>query len=222
MSHPSLRRFGAFALAIAGLTGACSQVGAVASPTASAVPAGPTASSDGPRQILGTALAPGTYTTTLFHPPLTLTLTDSWLGLFPDDEDEIAFERNAYTEGFYISRVAQVVDPTTRKVISAPADLVQWLSAHPSFKPVGAPADVTVAGIKGRAVELDVIGAAETEVFAYPTGNTRVHPGSRLRYVVLAIGGPVLVLTCFGTSRAAFDEASPLVEASLASLVIRE
>ncbi|MBI2781669.1 MAG: hypothetical protein HYX55_07740 [Chloroflexi bacterium] len=209
------------ALTISGLVAACSPAGVGTSPAGSAAPPSATSTPAGPRQITSGNLPPGTYATTLFQPPLTFTLADGWFSLFPDDPDEVAFERNGYTEGFYIGRVGQVVDPVTNPVVSAPTDLVAWLSKHPAFRPVGAPTNVTVAGIAGRAVELDVIGAPETEVFAYPTGNTRVHPGSRFRYIVLPIAGPALVLTCFGTSRNAFDEASPLVDASLASLAIR-
>lgn len=214
-------RVGTLALGIAVLFVACSPAGVATTPPSATPTASAASSPAGLREITSGTLPAGTYATTLFQPGLTFSLPDGWFSLFPDDPDEIAFERDGYTEGFYISRVAEVVDPTTRRTTSAPADLVAWLATHPAFKPVGAPGDVTVAGVAGRAIELDVIEADETEVFAYPTGNTRVHAGSRVRYIVLPIGGPVLVLTCFGTSRSAFDAASPLVEVSLASLVIR-
>ena len=218
----STTRRASIAVVIAGLAAACGPAGQGAASAGSAVP--PTAAStpDGPRSITSGTLPAGRYRTTLFEPPLSFALADGWLSLFPDDPDEIAFERNGYTEGFYISRVGQVVDPATHKVVSAPEDIVDWLSDHPAFVVVKAPAAVTVAGATGRTIELDVTAEDETEVFAYPTGNTRVHLGWRLRYTALPMDGPVLVLTCFGASQAAFQEACALADGSLASLDIQD
>ena len=77
MLRPSVRRFGALALAISGMAAACSPVGVAAPKAGSTAPPSPSSSPTGPQQLTSGTLPSGTYATTLFEPGLTFTLADS-------------------------------------------------------------------------------------------------------------------------------------------------
>ena len=157
------------------------------------------------------------YTTTAFEPPLTFTLGPGWNALFPDDSDEMALEFGA-DGGFYITRVANVVDPTTKATIPVTDDLIDWLAAHPALDPITGPAATSVAGHAARSLEARAVAAAD--VFVYPTGNMRFDDGWTLRYRVVPLEGPDLTIVVFGTSDAAFTRMAALAEPVVASLAI--
>ena len=183
----------------------------------SSAPSSPAPSALGRLPIVGGALSPGTYATTAFEPPLTFTLGPGWNGLFPDDSDEMALEFGA-DGGLYITRVANVVDPTTRSTTPVSDDLIGWLAAHPALDPIAGPAATTVAGHAARSLEARAVAAAE--VFAYPTGNMRFDDGWTLLYRVVPLDGPDLTIVVFGMSDAAFTRMAALAEPVVASLAI--
>ena len=183
----------------------------------SPAPSSPAPSALGRLPIVGGALSPGTYATTAFEPPLTFTLGPGWNGLFPDDSDEMALEFGA-DGGLYITRVANVVDPTTRSTTPVSDDLIGWLAAHPALDPITGPAATSVAGHAARSLEARAVAAAE--VFVYPTGNMRFDDGWTLLYRVVPLDGPDLTIVVFGMSDAAFTRMAALAEPVVASLAI--
>ena len=163
----------------------------------------------------------GTYSTTKFQPRLTLTLDGGWQVLFPDDEDELALETAGGEEILFLaSRVSKVVDPATKKAMKAPDDLVGWLRAHPSLAAT-APTKATVASRPATTLDVGPKGTSEVEIFAFVTGNTRIPPDVRIRYVVIPMDGPDLVLTT-GGPRERFDAAMARVAPILASMQIAD
>lgn len=134
----------------------------------------------------------GTYTMTRFQPRLTLHIDDGWLVLFPDDDDEFALEDLADKTVFYGSRVAQVVDPGSG-VGDAPDDLVAWLVDHPDLE-ASAPAATTVDTLPATSIDVTNEDTTDTDLFAFPTGNFHIPPGVRLRFIVVPMDGPDLVI----------------------------
>jgi hypothetical protein len=197
----------------AGAPQAVAQAAAPSSPT----PSSRAPSAAGRLAIVGGALSPGRYTTTAFEPPLTFTLGPGWNALFPDDPDEMALEFGA-DGGFFMTRVANVVDPTTRASIPVTDDLIGWLAAHPALDPISVPSATSVAGRAARSLEARAVAAAD--VFVYPTGNMRFDDGWTLRYRVVPLEGPDLTIVVFGTSDAAFTRMAALAEPVVASLAI--
>jgi hypothetical protein len=167
--------------------------------------------------IVGGALSPGTYATTAFEPQLTFTLGPGWNALFPDDSDEMALEHGA-DGGLYITRVANVVDPTTHTSTAVSDDLIGWLAAHPALHPIAEPKATSIAGHAARSLDARAVAAAE--VFVYPTGNMRFDEGWTLRYRVVPLDGSDLTIVLFGNSDAAFTRMAAIAEPVVASLGI--
>jgi glucose/arabinose dehydrogenase len=166
-----------------------------ASPSATVAPASPspTPAPTEPFALVSGALSPGRYTTTLFQPTLAFTLDEGWRGLFPDDDDEVALEGPA---GAFvaISRVAKVVDPTTRSPVDAPDDLVEWFTTH-SLLTAETPQAVTIGGLNGQIVDVKVTDGSEREIFAFPTGNLRIPADVSCRFHVIPLDGPDLTIS---------------------------
>lgn len=182
----------------------------VASPSASASPTVLIPITEG-------ALAAGTYTTTAFDPTLTLTLDGGWYALFPDDLDEVAFEDDGAFLG--MTRPATVIDPALTGAIPAPDDLATWLSQHPSLGATP-PTAVEIAGHQGVTFDVGLeLGTARLDVFAYPTGNLHLQPGTRGRVWVVPMDGPDLVILAMAPE-ADFEEAVVRAEQVVASLLI--
>lgn len=183
---------------------------ATASPTATPRPGEPVA-------LHGGSLDPGTYTTTAFAPNLTFALGDGWRAPFQDDEDEIALEgpENVFLG---ITRVSNVVDPSTGESVPVPNDLVAWLSDIPGVTATK-PKAIEVAGLSGKSFEVSLDENAQAiETFAYPTGNMRIPPGSHDRYIVIPLDGPDLTIIMGSESGPA--AATEAVQPILDSLVI--
>jgi hypothetical protein len=155
--------------------------------------------------------------TTAFEPTLSFTLEDGWRGLFPDDEDEVALERSGGVF-FAITRVSEVVDPTTGTVVAVPDDLIAWLTTHPALT-AEMPEPVTIAGVSGQRVDVTVTNGSEREIFAYPGGNMRIPAGVTFRCHVLPLDGADLTII-LGAPDAVFAEATELIQPVLDSLVI--
>ncbi|MFL5778105.1 MAG: hypothetical protein ACJ761_04090 [Chloroflexota bacterium] len=207
------------ALAIALLAAACGATPATPPPTIAALPSVSAAAATGPIAFEAGFPSAGTYTTTAFQPPLTMTIDDRWQVLFQDDSDELGLEDDSGdgTE-FLVGRVSQVVDPGSHEPVAAPDDLVAWIRAHPALT-AGNAADTTVDGRAARTVDVTTKGGAEVEVFAFPTGNLPVPDGVRNRFTVVPLDGPDLVITTGGHTEG-FDAAVARAAPILASLRI--
>jgi len=183
----------------------------------SQAPPSPTLALTGPFSLSAGTLVPGEYTTTAFQPPLAFTLDDGWRGLFPDDEDEVALEGPGGAF-FAISRVSEVVDPTTHSAVAAPDDLMQWLTTHPQLT-AGTPKEVTIAGLSAQAVDVTVTDRSELEIFAFPSGNLKIPEGVSYRCHVLQLDGPDLAII-IGAPTAGFADAVERFQPVLDSMEI--
>ena len=144
----------------------------------------------------------GTYTTTAFAPRLTFPINDDdWRVLFDDDEDELALEDDS-GEGtmFLAARVSQVVGPDGT-VIDAPDDLVAWLDGYPSLA-AAPPARTTVDSRPATSIDVTNEAREQADLFAfanaYATENFHIPLGTRLRFTVVPMDGPDLVITTGG------------------------
>ncbi len=177
----------------------------------------PTVAPTGPFALRAGALPPGEYTTTLFQPPLAFAIDDGWRALFPDDEDEVALEGQGGAF-FAISRVSEVVDPTTRAAVAAPDDLIEWLTTHPQLTSER-PKVVTIAGLSAQAVDVTVADGSEREIFAFPSGNLKIPEGVTYRCQVLQLEGPDLTII-IGAPNAGFADAVERIQPVLDSIEI--
>ena len=168
------------------------------------------------RLARGRASARGIHDT-LFQPPLAFTIDDGWRALFPDDEDEVALEGPGGTF-FAISRVSEVVDPTTRAAVAAPDDLIEWLTTHPQLT-AETPKVVTIAGLSAQVVDVTVTDGSEREIFAFPSGNLKIPEGVAYRCYVLQLEGPDLTII-IGAPNAGFADAVERIQPVLDSIEI--
>ena len=211
----SIRILGVVVALAASSAAACSTAASVTPQPATATQ---TARPSGPLPIRAGLATPGSYNTTAFRPPLTLTITsDGWLFRFEDDDDEMAVGRGDGVE-ILGGRVSKVVDPGTHTSVDAPDDLVDWFESHPEFD-AEPPKAVTVAGLTGQSIDLRPKGRADIEIFSYPTGDQRIPAGTRARAWVLPYEGPDLVFTGLAPE-GSFEQALPDVEAIIGSIEI--
>lgn len=142
--------------------------------------------------------------------------SDGWRFFFQDDEDELAVGTSEVELAG--GRVANVLDPITDTITPAPDDLVAWLGSHPGLQ-AGSPDPATVGGIAGQSIDVTNTGAANVDIFAYPTGNLRVAAGTTARIWVLPYDGPDLVFSGFARTTT-FQQALPILQAIIDSIVI--
>jgi hypothetical protein len=187
------------------------------SPTSAPASTNPTPAPTEPFALRSGALPPGVYTTTLFQPTLIFTLDDGWRGMFPDDDDEVALEA---PDGVFlaISRVANVVDPTTGTAVAAPDDLVEWLITHQKLT-AGTPDAVTVDDIAGQWVDFNSTDGKEHAIFAFPSGNLRIPAGVTFRCYVLPLDGPDMTIIV-GAPTAGFADAVAMSQPVIDSIAI--
>ncbi len=140
----------------------------------------------------------GTYTTTLFQPRLTVSIDDGWQVLFDDDDDELALEDDS-GDGtlFAASRVSQVVNPKNREVIDAPDDLIAWLRAHPSLV-TDPPMSTTIDDRPAMSIDATTGTRPAVDLIAFPGGNFHLPPNVRLRFTVVPMDGPDLLIATGG------------------------
>jgi hypothetical protein len=163
------------------------------------------------------ALMPGEYRTTAFQPRVTFSLGDGWRALFPDDEDEVALEGPGGAF-FAISRVSEVVDPTTGAAVAAPDDLIEWFTTHPQLS-TETPKVVTIAGLSAQAVDVTGTNGSEVELFAFPLGNLKIPEGVTYRCHVLQLEGPDLTII-IGAPNPGFADAVERIQPVLDSMHI--
>lgn len=137
--------------------------------------------------------------------------------MFQDDLDEVAFEDAGAFLAF--TRPATVIDPAPTGAIPAPDELAIWLSQHPSLVAT-VPATVEIAGHEGVTFDVGLeSGTGQLDIFAYPTGNLHLQPGTRGRFWVVPMDGPDLVILAMAPE-ADFESAAVRVEEVVASLLI--
>jgi len=215
------RRRSLRSMLLTGVTGVvlvgCAAASTAPSPTVAPASPSPTPAPTEPFALISGALSAGRYTTTLFQPTLTFTLEDGWRGMFPDDDDEVALEGpdGAF---FAISRVSEVVDPTTGTAVAAPDDLVEWFTTHPMLT-AETPQSVTVGGLPGQVVDVFVTNGSERGIIAFPSGNLRIPAGVTYRCYVLPLEGPDMTIIV-GAPNAGFAEVVEATQAVIDSLVI--
>ena len=210
------RRVGASrAILLAAVVAGCGTSVAPPIPSASA----PTAAPSGPVALKAGFPDAGIYTTTAFRPRLTFPINDDgWQVLFDDDEDELALEDDSGDGTMFLAgRIAQVVGPDGA-VIDAPDDLVEWLGGDPSLT-AAAPAATTVDSQPATSIDVTNEDRQQADLFAFPTGNFHIPPGVRLRFTVVPMDGPDLVITT-GGSVDQFDAAMARTKPMLDSLQI--
>ena len=161
----------------------------------------------------------GTYTTTAFRPRLTFQINDDrWQVLFDDDEDELALEDDSGKGTMFLAgRISQVVGPDGA-VMDAPDDLVALLGSYPMLTAT-APAGTTVDARPATSIDVTNEDREHADLFAFPTGNFHIPPGTRLRFTVVPMDGPDLVITTGGPIDE-FDAAMARTKPMLDSLQI--
>lgn len=121
------------------------------------------------RELFDGTLFPGErYRTRSFVPALSFVVADdNWLATETASPDVLALSRvNRGGPGrpgqlptLVFQRIGEVYDPGVRDLeaarMAAPADLVAWLARHPDLR-VAAPEPVTVAGVPGVSVGVEV------------------------------------------------------------------
>lgn len=187
-------------------------------PTAAPTPSPPPVTPSPPAELtLSTgSLEPGRYGTTAFGPHLSFTLAEGWDGFF-NDADGLGLAHGSHNELFMVP-VRKVIDPVSGGQVDVPTDLANWLAEHPGLD-ADPPQPAEVAGLPAMIVDADMIGNTERGLFAYPTGNMRLVPGTRVRYYVVPLDGLVMTIVVLG-SPDTFADYLPLVEPVLESLEI--
>jgi hypothetical protein len=193
-----------FASAAPTSTPAASPSGTAGCPSQAPIPTSSQGASSAEAAPLQTgALAPGRYAATAFDPQLTFTVGDGWTALIADDPDELALEGQGATI-LNVTRPSKVVDPKSGAGVAAPDDLIAWLAAHPSLA-AALPKPVVVSGVRGRSIE--VAPTRDASIFSYPTGDMHFPAGVRIRFFVVPLAGPDLVIVA-GGPEASFCRAS--------------
>ena len=160
---------------------------------------------------------------TLHHhglrPTFTFTVGDGWTALFPDDSDEMALE-GPDRAFFAVTRPGKVVDPESGTAVATPDDLTTWLATHPSLTP-SSPEPVLVSGIASQSIEVTPAEGKDVRVFAYPSGDMHFASGLRIRFYVLPLDGPDMVIVV-GAPEAAFSSSADLAQQIVDSIEITE
>jgi hypothetical protein len=118
---------------------------------------------------------------------------------------------------FLAARVSQVVGPDGA-VVDAPDDLLAWLGSYPSLT-VAPPAATTVDSQPATSLDVTNEDRVQADLFAFPTGNFHIPKGVRLRFTVVPMDGPDLVITTGGPVDQ-FDAAIARTQPMLESLQI--
>jgi hypothetical protein len=149
------------------LTGCSSGSPAATSPadgTATSAPALPAAAAT-PGTIpydVRFPMPPGKYATVQFRPPFTFNTTVTLRG--GDDKPDVAnfslkIYGNSNFSGFYFLRFAKVCDPNApSRLTAAPKQLLACLVHNPHLRVTAKPASVTIGGISGQQLDVQVVG----------------------------------------------------------------
>jgi hypothetical protein len=170
---------------LAGCSSGSSASPATTSPaagTATSAPASPaTAATPGtiPYNV-SIPMPPGKYATVQFRPPFTFstTMTAAGGGDTPDVANfSLKIYRNSNFAGFYFLRFAKVCDPDAPSRLTAPPDqLLACLVHNPHLRVTAKPAPVTIGGISGQQLDVQVVG----KLPGPPSCNGDPHPCVRI------------------------------------------
>jgi hypothetical protein len=177
-------------------------------------PAGPTPAASGERSFHAGPLEPGEYTTTVFDPTLRVSLRGGWLGSGVDEPSSISIDRQDHGGTLAMARVTHVVDPTSHLEVPVGDDLVGWLIAHPAFEGMDHPTPVTIAGVTGSMMDGHAI--ADAEMFAEGGWTMAVGIGWHVRFYVLPLDGPDLMIIVSGMTDGSYistmEQAQPVLD----------
>jgi hypothetical protein len=159
------------------LTG-CSS-GSPAAGAATSATASPTAAATIPDDV-SIPMPPGKYGTVSFRPPFTFS-TAVTAGGGADVPDFVSFALksygNDYFAGFGFLRFTKVCDPKAPSRLTAPPkQLLDCLVHNPHLKVTAKPAPVTIGGISGQQLDVQVVG----KLPGPPTCNGDSHPCVRV------------------------------------------
>jgi hypothetical protein len=151
--------------------------------TATSAPASPaTAATPGtiPYDVRS-PMRPGKYATVQFRPPFAFSTTMTAAG-GADTPDVANFSLKIYGNysnfsGFYFLRFAKVCDPNAPSRLTAPPkQLLACLVHNPHLRVTAKPAPVTIGGISGQQLDVQVVG----KLPGPPTCNGDPHPCVRI------------------------------------------
>jgi hypothetical protein len=125
-------------------------------------------------------MRPGKYATVQFRPPFTFSTTMT-AGGGADAPDFANFSlkiyRNSYFASFAFIRFAKVCDPNgPSRLTAAPDQLLACLVHNPHLRVTAKPAPVTIGGIPGQQLDVQVVG----ELPGPPSCNGDPHPCVRI------------------------------------------
>jgi hypothetical protein len=142
------------------------------------------------------ALRPGgEYRTEEFKPSFSFRVGEGWSMETdpPEGPDELEITWRRGTVNLFILNIKEVYEPTrsgTSTVVQAPKDMVGWFQHHPYLK-TDKPKPVTVGGVKGVQVHVDV-GELPKDYYGYCfQGVVGEEPPDCVDIVPLSIGIPL-------------------------------
>ena len=154
--------------------------------------------------------AAGTYRIEQLDPEVHLTLPDGWELYFNDAGGAYL---NTGGGELLVGRPKEVIVPDENEHQPAPEDLMAWLVEHPSLN-VTDPTPVDISGHDASYVEIDT--THKVDVFYDPLGNFHVGPGTGVRFYVIPLDGPDILVALlkdeFGQFDTALEAGVPIVE----------
>lgn len=188
-----------------------------------------------------TILTPGRYQAKVFQPGLALTIPDdsTWKLLGPGQSKRhfgltiLDSREGLNTLGFH--RMDVVVDPrrgarTRADGVAAPKDFVGWLAKHPHLD-AGAPRDIEIGGVSGRAIDVTVTSAPKRVPDECSEGGSdclalffdQEEPivyniGAKMRFISLEVADTSVVVEIFSVPGDEFDRVEALLDPVLRSV----
>ena len=138
------------------------------------------------------------------QPEMILTLPDGWTLYFNDASGGGGAYMNTGGGELLLARPQEVIVPDTNDHEPAPEDLMAWLVDHPSLN-VTDPTPVEISGLDASYVEIDP--THKVDVFYDPLGNFHVGPGKGVRFYVIPMEGPDILVAVLKNEGGEFSEA---------------
>jgi hypothetical protein len=138
---------------------------------------------------------PTEYTTSDFKPRLSLTMRENW-GI--DDQKGCLWLNAGNPPSILFVRIDHVATPKDYRIIPVPKNFIVWIQKHPNLS-AGTPVPVTVGGVPGRQIDVEVRSAPplfrfhsspnDLLLFGCGNGDAVFAVGSRIRFIVLDVAG---------------------------------